>query len=118
MKLLKSYKVKGSSILESVVAIAIISICVFIASLVYVTLLDTDYNIAYYKARQQVNKMYYDALENELFEDEIVKKEGYHITKTVKEETALVKRVTFVIQAHKKKETIHYLIPYTGFEEE
>lgn len=110
MSLLKNYKLKASSLIESVVAIAIISICVFIATLIYVKLLETDYEIAFYKAKQKVSVLYLQTIEEQLFEDEVYDFGDYKIVKEINDFSDKVKEVEFEILTKSKSEKYNYLI--------
>jgi len=117
MNLLKNCKLQASSLIESVMAIAIISICISIATLVYVKLLQSDYEIAYYKAKQKITVLYLQTIEEQLFEDEVYSFESYTITKQVKEDSSGVNQVDFELQTKTKKETQHYLVKVKSIEE-
>ena len=112
MNLSRNYKMhlQASSLIESVMAIAIISVCVFISTLVYVKLLESDYEIAYYKAKQKVTELHYLTVSEQLFEDEEYDFETYTITKEVDEYSNMINQVTFKISSKTKKEKILYLV--------
>lgn len=113
MRLLKNYRLKASSLIESVVAIAIISICVFIATLVYVKLLESDYEIAFYKAKQKVSVLHLRTIEEQLFEDEVYDFGDYKIVKEIKDFSDRVKEVQFEVLTKTKSEKYSYLIKIT-----
>jgi len=117
MNLLKNYKLQASSLIESVMAIAIISICISIATLVYVKLLQSDYEIAYYKAKQKITELHLQTIEEQLFEDEVYSFESYTITKQVKAYNRVVNQVNFKLQTKTKKETQYYLVKERSIEE-
>lgn len=114
MSLLKNYKLKASSLIESVMAIAIISICVFIATMVYVKLLEADYEISYYKAKQKIAELHLQTIQQQLFENENYDFESYKIKKTTNDYSLFLKQVTFVLETETKKETIEYLVKVEG----
>lgn len=117
MSLLKNYKLEASSLIESVMAIAIISICMFIASLVYVKLLDADYNVSYYKAKQKVTLLHLQTIEEQLFDDEVYDFESFKIVKEVQPYSEALKKVNFEIQTSTKKESFNYLVKINTIEE-
>ena len=112
MNLSKNYKIhlKASSLIESVMAIAIISICVFIATLVYAKLLESDYEIAYYKAKQKVSELHYQTTTEQLFDNDEYDYESFKIKKEVEEHSNSINKVTFEIISKSKKEKIFYLV--------
>jgi len=117
MRLLKNCKLQASSLIESVMAIAIISICISMTTLVYVKLLQSDYEIAYYKAKQKISQLHLETIEEQLFDDEVYGFESYTITKQVKEYNPSVNQVDFELQTKTKKETLHFLVKVTTIEE-
>ncbi|WP_179008675.1 hypothetical protein [Winogradskyella forsetii] len=110
MSLLKSYKLKASSLIESVMAITIISICVFIATLVYVKLLDSDYEVSYYKAKHKIGELHLETIQQQLFEDETFDFESYKIKKTINDYSIFLKQIVFVLETETKKERVEYLV--------
>ncbi len=112
MNLLKNYKVylKASSLIESVMAIAIISICVFIATLVYVKLLESDYEISYYKAKQKISELHYQTISEQLFDNEEFDYKSYKIKKEVKEYNSSTNQVVFELITNTRKEKLMYLV--------
>gem|GEM_PF-2778550 len=117
MSLLRNCKLQASSLIESVMAIAIISICISMATLIYVKLLQSDYEIAYYKAKQKIALFHLETIEEQLFEDEVYNFESYKITKQVKEYSLGVNQVDFELQTKTKKETQHFLVKVISSEE-
>jgi len=117
MNLLRNCKLQASSLIESVMAIAIISICISMATLVYVKLLQSDYEIAYYKAKQKIALLHLETIEEQLFDDEVYGFESYSVTKQVKEYSPGINQVDFELKTNTKKETIHFLVKVTTIEE-
>ncbi|WP_452223475.1 hypothetical protein [Lacinutrix chionoecetis] len=116
MNLLKNYKLKASSLIESVIAIAIISICVFIATMVYVKLLDSDYEISYYKAKQKITELHLQTIEQQDFEDENYDFESYRIKKMTNDYSIFLKQVIFILETETKKEQVEYLVKVENIE--
>ena len=84
MQLLKGYKyLKGSSIVESVIAIAIISVCVLIAVLVFANVGSSNNSLAYYKAANDVEKIFNESIDNKDFNNELFKHKNYSVEKKV-----------------------------------
>lgn len=116
MKLLRNSNLKASSLLESVIAIAIISICMLIATMIYVQLLDSDYDIAYYTAKEEVNNLHYKTIAAQLFEDEVYQYEVFEITKTVEETENELLAISYFIKTKTKSEKITHFIKPNVFE--
>ena len=117
MKLLKNCNLKASSLLESVIAIAIISICMLLATMVYVQLLNSDYEIAYYKAKEEVSNLHYKTITEQLFEDEVFQFETFKITKTVAKKYMGLLEVNYLIKTNSKTGIITQLIKPNLLEE-
>jgi len=117
MSLLRNCKLQASSLIESVMAIAIISICISMATLVYVKLLRSDYELAYYKAKQKIALLHLETIEKQLFDDEVYSFESYTIIKQVKEYSFGINQVDFELKTNTKKEVQHYLVKVTAVEE-
>ena len=110
MRLSRNYKLKASSLMESVIAIAIIAVCLLIASLIYVKLLDSDYEVAYYEAKQKVKELHFETITNQQFEDETYQYDAYKITKTVNDTSIDLKEVNFEIKTKKKVENYTFQV--------
>ena len=115
MQLLKSYNLQASSMLESVIAIAIISVCLVIATMVYVKVIDTDYDMAYYMAQQEVSKLHYQTLKDQSFEDETFDYEVFKINKATEDINPELKRVTFNVD-YKIKQTYAFVVKVVAVE--
>ena len=60
MEFLKKYcNLKANSILESVIALCIISICLYVAVLVYATVFTPKTSPRFYSSRNKINELYY-----------------------------------------------------------
>lgn len=55
----KYYKLRANSILESVIALCIISICLYVAVLVYATVFTSKTAPKFYGSRNKINELYY-----------------------------------------------------------
>lgn len=76
MELLKKYNsIKASSILESVIALSIISVCLCIAIMVFAAVFTPKTSPKFYRTQNKINEMFYltqlrsDSLNNENQED-------------------------------------------------
>ena len=96
--------------MESVIAIAIISVCLLVAALVYTKLLESDYEVMYYKAKQKVKQLHFETIVNQQFEDEIYEYDTYKITKTVSDTSIDLKEVNFEMKTKTKKENFTFQV--------
>lgn len=101
---------KASSILESVIAIAIISICIVIASSIYVKLINADYNLAYYQGLQHIERLNTNIIEQQNFEDDLIRTEAYTINKTVIESENNTIEIEYHLKTRHKEKKIYHLI--------
>ncbi len=117
MSALKRFKyIKGSSILESVIAIAIISICILVAFTIYVNVIKRNDPITYYDAKQKVELLTQETIEQKDYENDSYVYENYTIAKEVEireeEKTVLLK---WTIKTVNKDYSVKKIIPY-GYE--
>jgi len=111
---LKNFKVlKASSIVESVIAIAIISICILVASLTYVNVIKQNKSVNYYKAKHQVELINNDMLIEQNFNNDRYTFKNYSITKDVElNKPENIAFVTYTITIGDKTNVIKKLIPF------
>jgi len=117
MPLLKSFKeLKASSLVESVVAISIISICALVAFLVYLNIVKQSKSVHYYNAKHQVEFLAHESVKQQNYEEDIFQFNGYTITKNVsidKEEQTVF--LAFIIKTGNSEHQINKLITYYEF---
>jgi hypothetical protein len=105
MKLLKNFKaLRASSIVESIIAIVLISICSLVSLSVYLNVISQNNPVHYYEAKHKVEKLTQLALKNQDFENEIFKYSYYTITKnvTIKANEHIVVLDYTITTGHKK----------------
>ncbi|UII80121.1 hypothetical protein [Flagellimonas sp. CMM7] len=85
MASLRHFKVKASSLTESIIAMVIVAICLSIAMVVYVTILKHDRGLPHYKAEQKVKELLWVVQEERLWEDEDYTFDSFTITKKVEQ---------------------------------
>lgn len=114
MLLLKHSKFfKGSSILESIIAIVIISVCVLVAFTIYINVVKRDKPITYYKAKQKVEFLTQEVLETKDYEANSYKYENYSIIKTVEiRENEKIAVLEWTIKTINKVYNVKKIIPY------
>ncbi len=117
MRLLKSFKrLKGSSLIESVIAISIISVCSLVAFMVYLNVVKQHKTVGYYKAKYQIELLIRDVESNNNYDNDALSFKGYHIDKNVlinKDKGTVL--LEFSIKTGGKEHIINTLIPYEPF---
>ena len=84
MRWSKNFKVlKANSLVESVIAIAIISICILVAFLIYLNVIKQSKSVHYYEAKHKVEMLFNDTVNNNNYEDEDYVYKNYSIQKVV-----------------------------------
>ncbi len=114
MQSLKNFKrLKASSIVESVIAISIISICALVAFTVYLNVISQNKPTYYFNAKHKINLLTQQSIQTNDYEDDLYTYKGYSIDKKAainKEEHTVLLR--FTISIGNKKNVINKLIPY------
>jgi hypothetical protein len=112
MELSKLFKVKASSLTESIIAMVIIAICLSTAIIIYINILNADKNLPFYMAEQKVKKLLVQTINDDLFHDEDFSYETYTIVKTVEnfEQLENTYKVVFKINAAGKTDNYSYVI--------
>lgn len=109
MKSLNRYRLlKASSLLESIIAIVIISICSLVSLTIYLNVISQNVPIAFYKAKHKIEKLTELTSKNRLYENESFTFSDYSIYKSVE-----IKKVKGVVEIEYKIETANklYIIP-------
>lgn len=113
MKVSKSYKVSGSSITESVIAMTIVAFCLGIAMLIYGRVIQSDHNIAFYKAQQKVKELLWETKNEYLIQDEDYDFETYSIHKEVEELIEEISyKITFKVVLNNHKKSYQYIVNF------
>ncbi len=111
MKLSSLYKLKGSSIIESVIAMTVIAICLSIAIVVYSRVLTSDNNTAFYMGQQKVKELLLEVEETNSFLDEDFDFETYKIQKRVeKVEESTAHKIVFTVITSSQRKTYQYIV--------
>jgi len=111
---LKNYKyLKASSLLESVIAISIISICILVAFSIYVNVTSNKKSVGFYNAKHKVEELTNTVLSEKDYEDDEFKYNGFKIKKNVDidRDNNLVE-LNFQITTSDKTYIIHKILPY------
>lgn len=114
IKQLKNYKVKASSLMESVMATAVIAICILIATLVFLNVFKTNYATNYIQARQEVQTIIKKLNQQTAIEDHTYVFSNFTIKQEVKsyEDATRLKQVDFTIITDTKTEIFSHLITH------
>nr|WP_321234603.1 hypothetical protein [uncultured Psychroserpens sp.] len=109
MKLSRSFK--ASSLIESIIAIVLISICSLVALTVYLNVIGQNNPVYYYEAKHTVEKLANEAEKAQDFEDTNYNYSQYTIEKnvTIKEQEHIA-IIDYVITSGTKSYTIKKLI--------
>lgn len=112
MNLLKNYKIKASSLMESVMATAIIATCVVIATIVFVNVFKTSFSTDSIQARQEIQTII-----NELNQQKDITDHTYVFSNfTIKQEVSIyennvkLKQINFTIITNTDTEEFSYII--------
>jgi len=100
---------KGSSLPETVISIAIISICVLVAFLIYVNVVKNNDSLGYLEAKHKVEELTFQVINEKDYLDSNYKFEGYTIQKKVNEYDDYIQLI-FTIKSAGKSHTIKKII--------
>ncbi len=114
LKCFKAVAFKASSILESALTIAIISICILIVTTVYVKVFETGNSVVFYKAKHKISELLLDANDIEFFKNQEYDFKTYRLVKEIEDfnENPFVKKVVFTIATNNKRRKFSYIINY------
>lgn len=115
MESLKRYKkgyIRASSLIESVIAITIITLCLLVALQLYITVLEGRPAMNDHRLKFQVDQLVSEMKLNPSFDSEIYDFETYTIRKSVTHHNnrETLKKVSYSIQGQSDTITYHYLI--------
>lgn len=105
--------IKASSIYESVISIAIISITITVATYVFVNIMNSQKSLSFYQMTEEVAKLKYDCIAKQNFTNNTITFKAFKIEKTVQnfKENNQLKLVRFKVKSNNKVvKTFHYLI--------
>lgn len=113
MKSLKNYKkLQASSLMESVMATAIIAICVVMATIVFVNVFKTGHSAAFFEGSQEIQTIIHKLKEQQEVTDETYSYPYFTIEQTVTayENSTQLTHVQLELQANGKRKIVHCLI--------
>jgi len=102
--LLKECKVQASSLAESVIAMALVAVCLVVVTSVLSSVLTSTAPVSLYEGRQAVKEWAQETRDAKLFTEEIRSRGGYIITRSVSRDKEQGYNVTFTLEAGLKKE--------------
>ncbi|MEP1490154.1 MAG: hypothetical protein ABJK28_17175 [Algibacter sp.] len=114
MQLLKNFRrLQASSVMESVIAISIISICALVAFTIYLNVISQNKSTHYFNAKHKINLLTQQSILESDYDEDIYSFNGYTINKEVTinntEHTALLK---FTVKLGHTIDVVNRLIPY------
>ncbi len=115
LKELKTYNkhlLKGSSLIESVIAIAIIATCLLVAIRLYAAVLNSSSSLSSYKMKFKVAELYNNAKITSDFDDELYEFKTYSIKKKVEDfqSNKELKNIKFIVQTASDTIVYNYLL--------
>lgn len=112
MESLNNYKIKASSLVESIIALVIVAVCLSIALVVYVNVLQSNRDMPFYRAEQKVKELFWTTKEQSLWEDEDYRFKTYSIQKKVESKNGLYEtyKLTFTVHIANKKKSYEYVV--------
>lgn len=113
MKLSKNYKkLQASSLMESVIATAIIAICVIMATIVFVNVFKTGHSTAFFEGSQEIHTIINHLKEKQQVEDDTYRFPSFTIEQKViaYENLTNLKHVQLELQTNEKRTLFHCLI--------
>jgi hypothetical protein len=113
MKSLKNFKkLQASSLIESVIATAIIAICVIMATIVFVNVFKTGRSTAFFEGSQEIHTIIRNLKEQQHAEDDTYSYPSFTIEQkvTAYENSSNLKYVQLALIANQKRKLFHCLI--------
>ncbi len=112
----KTYKyIKASSLLESVIAISIISICILVAFTIYLNVVKQNKSIEFYNAIHKVNLLTQEVIVAKNYDSDSYEFTGYTIDKKVeidKEDHIVL--LVFKIKTANREHVMKKIIPFNN----
>jgi len=84
MRLLRHYSIIASSLAETVIAMAIIAICLAVGMVIFSNTISTGPDVGVFKSRQQVKELLFQTRKNKSFENESYTYDEFMIEKRVR----------------------------------
>ncbi|MBC8756041.1 hypothetical protein H2O64_15290 [Kordia sp. YSTF-M3] len=113
MKSLKNYKkLQASSLMESVIATAIIAICVIMATIVFVNVFKTGHSTAFFEGSQEIQTIIHKLKEQQQVTDDMYTYPNFTIEQKVTNYESLpnLKHVQLALTVNQKRKIVHCLI--------
>lgn len=112
LKTYNKYFLKGSSLIESVIAISIIATCLLVAIRLYAAVLNSSSSLSSYKIKFKVAELYNDAKITSDFDDELYEFETYSIQKKVEDFQSKkeLKNVKYIVRTASDTIVYNYLL--------
>lgn len=111
---LNSFRLKGSTLVETIIALVIVAVCLSIALVVYVNVLKSQRNLPFYSAEQKVKELFWTTKEENSWENEDYGFNTYAIEKKVEKLNGTDKayKLTFTVRTpEEQRKYEHVVIP-------
>ncbi|WP_298423800.1 hypothetical protein [uncultured Kordia sp.] len=113
MKSLKNFKkLRASSLLESVMATAIIAICVIMATIVFVNVFKTAHSTAFFEGSQQIQTIITELQKKQKITEKTYSYPNYTIEQKVSvyDKSTNIKHVQLELITNQERKTFQYLL--------
>lgn len=112
LKTYNKYFLKGSSLIESVIAISIIATCLLVAIRLYAAVLNSSSSLSSYKIKFKVAELYNDAKITSDFDDELYEFKTYSIQKKVEDFQSKkeLKNIKYIVRTASDTIVYNYLL--------
>lgn len=112
LKTYNKYFLKGSSLIESVIAISIIATCLLVAIRLYAAVLNSSSSLSSYKIKFKVAELYNDAKRTSDFDDELYEFKTYSIQKKVEDFQSKkeLKNIKYIVRTASDTIVYNYLL--------
>jgi hypothetical protein len=116
MRLSKPSKhLKAASLVESVIAIVIITLCVSIAFLIYIKVVQSEQNLNIIEAHHKIEEITHNSKKYKVYTSKTYNYNNYKITKEVEiNEDLQIVYLNYTVLTNKKSVIVKKIIPYEG----
>ena len=102
--LLKGCKIQASSLAESVIAMALVAVCLVVVTSVFSNVVSNTAPVSLYEGRQEIKKWAQETQNSKQYTDDSKKEINYSITRSVTRDRDQGYTVIFTLETGKKKE--------------
>lgn len=115
-KIYNPYYIKASSLIESTIAITIITISLLIALKLYITIIDHSISLKTGKVQYEIDKLFIETKLSNSYDTEVYIYKNYNIRKEVDnyKNTENLLKLSFFVETKLDTTSFHYLVDYEG----